>query len=258
MPQDKRKINKYSSEDVKARDSWYDDGNPQRLYDKNGVWRDVLSFDEHLRIFDEFKIRLTEGFTTQANPKVIFLAGQPGAGKGGAAANAEQELGKCLVIDIDELRANHPRYVQHVNHNAENGATSVQDDASQWGKFLTAYAQEQKFNMIMDGTLSDFNSAVDKMKAFQTCGYDIEVVAVGTAKKVSQEGVRSRFERAAKEKRDFLNQAKKARESGDIQGAEMYEAKASSIIPRNVEDHIQEEAYDGLQTAILYPGLYSR
>jgi hypothetical protein len=47
--------------------------------------------------------------TEQSNPKAIILAGEPGAGKGGLADAAKNELRKDIVIiDPDELRRYHP------------------------------------------------------------------------------------------------------------------------------------------------------
>jgi len=74
--------------------------------------KDALSAEEHARIFRE-RILEESAFSTatpQERPRVIILAGQPGAGKGGLARSAELELrGDAVTVDPDALRDFHPK-----------------------------------------------------------------------------------------------------------------------------------------------------
>ena len=235
---------------VPEQDRWYV-GDTERYYDENGVWRDDLPEAEHNTIRDRIFEKETKDCKSHTSPKAIFLAGQPGAGKSGMGNIAKKDLqNDFLCIDIDELRVYHPRYIEHTQHNAENGATSVQNDASSWGKELTKYARKNGFNIIIDGTLANAEKAVTKAKEFQAAGYTVEVYAVAVKDSLSQEGVRSRFERAGEEKRQYLAEAAKKEAEGDSATAEKLRKKAEETIPRNVEDPIQVEAYAGLPASL--------
>ena len=72
---------------------------------------DQLDPQTHARIFSDEVIpesRLSE-VSSQVRPKAIILGGQPGAGKGGLADAAKNELrGDVVTIDPDALRKYHP------------------------------------------------------------------------------------------------------------------------------------------------------
>lgn len=54
--------------------------------------------------------------TSHHTPKAIILAGQPGAGKGGLAETARNELKHDVVtVDPDELRRYHPQVEEFCN-----------------------------------------------------------------------------------------------------------------------------------------------
>jgi predicted ABC-type ATPase len=117
--------------------------------------------------------------TQQSRPKAIVLAGQPGAGKGGLADAAKNELRKDVVtIDPDELRDAHPRVNEFRNAKPYTWADDTHTDASQWAKELRAAAVDGKKNIIIDTTLGNGNSAVDMIKELQAKGYEVEVRAV--------------------------------------------------------------------------------
>ena len=80
--------------------------------------------------------------------------------------------------------------------------------------------------------------------------YDIQVYAVAVKKDLSEEGVRARYERAAAQKRMLYSEANAAEQAGDEIGAHMIREYADSIIPRNVEQNKQDEAFDGLEQTI--------
>ena len=227
---------------------------------KNPLW-DLLDDKEHIEIFEKRIIPdYLTGLPVLENPKAIFLAGQPGAGKGGMGARALKDMGAetddggkpkkvCVVIDPDELRPYHPRYQEHQLEDGETAATRVHGDASEWSKNLLKEAAKRKHNVVVDGTLGDVESAKKKLKNFGD-DYDIQIYAVAVKKDLSEEGVRARYERAAAQKRMLYLEADAAEQAGDEIGAHMIREYADSIIPRNVEQDKQDEAFDGLERTI--------
>ena len=132
--------------------------------------KDVLSAEEHARIFRE-RILEESAFSTatsQDRPRVIILAGQPGAGKGGLARSAELELrGDAVTVDPDALRDFHPKVESFRNAHPYTWADDTHPDASTWAKELRGAAVEGRKNLILDTTLADGDKAVAMVKELQ-------------------------------------------------------------------------------------------
>ncbi|MFT4975152.1 MAG: putative ABC-type ATPase [Myxococcota bacterium] len=212
---------------------------------------DVLEKSEHQQIFADVIVpHYLAHLKPQTSPKAIFLAGQPGAGKGGMGRNASQELGDCVVVDPDELRPFHPRYSQYQQEDPDNAASQVHPDASAWAKELIKESIKRKVNVIVDGTLASPDSAIKKIGQFKDGDYAVEIHAIAVKKEISKEGVRARYERAAAEKRDLLAQAEEAKGKGEMEEYARLKEQSDAIIPRNVPDDIQDHAYDGMMASI--------
>jgi predicted ABC-type ATPase len=137
-----------------------------------------------------------ESRTSQANPKAIILAGQPGAGKGGLVSAARNELLKdVVVIDPDALREYHPNIKQLQSEHPYTWSGDTHADASQWAQELRTAAIDGKKNIIIDTTLGSGKNAVEMIKDLQARGYEVEVRAIATHRLESELGVDERFTR---------------------------------------------------------------
>src|SRR5262245_52301245 len=122
---------------------------------------DTLSSSKHNQILKTIikeklrdKIRSKE-VQPVTSPRLFMLGGQPGAGKSNvrkAITDSPQGRGS-VVIDPDELRTYHPKYLDFVRENPGTAAGRVQPDASKWAAELRAAATEARVNIIYDGTL---------------------------------------------------------------------------------------------------------
>lgn len=135
--------------------------------------------------------------TSQAQPKAIILAGQPGAGKGGLADTAQAELlDDAVTIDPDELRRYHPHANLFRSEHPYTWPTQTHPDASQWATELRESAIAQKKNLIIDTTLGNGDAAVAMVKSLQDKGYQVEIRAMATHRLQSEVGVDGRFTRS--------------------------------------------------------------
>jgi predicted ABC-type ATPase len=152
----------------------------------------TLSQAEHAQILAD-EILADASFrevTSQARPKAIILAGQPGAGKGNLERAAQADLGHNAVsIDPDALRATHPSHESLVANYPYTWADHTHPDASQWAKELRAEAITQRKNLIIDGTMPK----ADLIRELQSNGYEVEVRAVAAHRFESELGVDARF-----------------------------------------------------------------
>ncbi|MBX4967755.1 zeta toxin family protein [Rhizobium binae] len=135
--------------------------------------------------------------TSQAQPKAILLAGQPGAGKGGLARQAEIELANDLVkIDPDALRDFRPGVdaLRAANPYTWSGLTHT--DASQWADKLLDATVSGKKNLIFDSALSNGEWSSELIRDLQAKGYEVEVRAIAAHKLESEWGVDYRFSKS--------------------------------------------------------------
>jgi predicted ABC-type ATPase len=132
--------------------------------------------------------------TSQAHPKAIILAGQPGAGKGGLVRTAVDELaGDVVAVDPDALRDFHPKVKEFRASAPYTWADYTHQDASQWAKELRAAVVDQHKNIIIDTTLGSGDSAVNLVNDLKAKGYDVEIRAIATHSLESELGVDARF-----------------------------------------------------------------
>ncbi len=204
---------------------------------------DNLTKPEHDKIFKEKIVpQQLDHIQPVKKPTLFMLGGQPGAGKSkvrDAIKGSKQGQGS-LIIDPDELRTYHPRYLEHVERDPNTAAGEVQKDASDWASELNAAALEKKVNIIYDGTLSNSGPVTAMADAAKKKGHKIEVHVIATPLEVSQQGVRGRYEKALK----------------------AYKANPEeNSPPRNVPEDIQSQAYGFIPStlnALCAQGLVSR
>lgn len=156
----------------------------------------ALSATDHQKVFEESILPKT-GFANKTSfdrPKAIILAGQPGAGKGGLANSARNELNRDVVtIDPDALRDFHPDLDKFREAHPYTWSGLTHEDASQWAKELRNAAVRDHKNIIVDTTLGHGDSAIKLVNELRSKGYDVEIRAIATHKLESELGVDKRF-----------------------------------------------------------------
>jgi predicted ABC-type ATPase len=216
----------------------------------------ALSEMEHSKVFQEKILAEADlpSKTSFEHPKVIILAGQPGAGKGKLAQAARQDLNfDAIVVDPDELRDAHPKVESFRNTHPYTWADDTHPDASAWAKELRSAAVEGRKNLILDTTLADGDKAVALVKDLRANGYEVEIRAMATHRLESELGVDERFSNSLERKGfgryvpegirdqvyrdlpDNLNQV--AKETGapiriyNREGAELYDSRTDARLP---------------------------
>ncbi|UNP31457.1 zeta toxin family protein [Lysobacter gummosus] len=95
--------------------------------------------EAHAKIFAE-RVLPDSGFseaTTQAKPRAIILAGQPGAGKTGLVKEAMREFkGDAVLVDPDELRKYVPNLKELQQAKPLGWSGDTLKDSSKWGNQL--------------------------------------------------------------------------------------------------------------------------
>jgi len=165
----------------------------QRLQDK------IIA--KHIREFSSFP-------KTPKKPLVIYSAGVGGVGKGFAIS----KLGQCgffqrkfITIDPDEIKKELPEFNQALKNrnlpaSEKAKVTSfVHKESGYIDEIIEAVILSRKGNMIIDGTLQNFDYSRNSMKKYKNKGYKIKVIYITAPEKLIYERV---AERAKKTGRD--------------------------------------------------------
>ena len=116
----------------------------------------------------------TTGKKREDRPKLIFVAGQAGAGKSRVIPIIKRELEYNVAIsDYDIVRSLHPKYEEASKEVAENIHLALLPDADRANKDLRQYCMRNHLNLIYEGTMRGTNVFIEIAKEFQEAGYEI-------------------------------------------------------------------------------------
>lgn len=156
-----------------------------------------LSDEQAKKIFNErIKIRyFSDGVKSVENPKAVFLAGQPGAGKNKLAEETLKGFKtNAIIVDMDELRKYHPDF------GSVKDQYSLDADTRKFKTLLLDECIKNKCNVIFDGTLGGQLKYVEaEMQNMKDSGYSIKINALAVNDSISKLGFVSRYEKQVSE-----------------------------------------------------------
>lgn len=163
--------------------------------------RHALSESENERIFQRRvlpRVLADAGdLRSVVQPELIMVGGQPGAGKSKSILATKDALGSqggVLAIDIDALREFHPEQDRLMALDDRTAANYTHADASLWARKLEKYAQEHRYNVLLESTMKTPDNVATKLEEYRAAGYATEVKIVAVHERSSWLGVLSRYE----------------------------------------------------------------
>ncbi|RQS03196.1 toxin [Burkholderia sp. Bp9002] len=153
-------------------------------------------------IYRRVEQRAIETTERQEQPVAILLGGQPGSGKAGLAGVAQRELrdrGGAVVIDADQMRAFNPAYRALAKADPERAADQTQALAGRWASSLTKRAEDERRNLIVDGTMRNPDNIATLAERLQRAGYTVEARVMAVPSDPSFDRARLRYEQLAAE-----------------------------------------------------------
>lgn len=160
---------------------------------KNNIGYTQKEFEEKLDLILQDKFDNPDLLQVY-HPKLIFIAGQPGAGKSRITEFYKKNLGNNVIVsDIDEYRNEHPRFKELVNKYPNQWTQYTQDFASEMGKAVVKELSKSNCNVIIDGTLKNYNKNKEIIDMYRKAGYSIEISAIATKPDVSTMGIIKRY-----------------------------------------------------------------
>jgi len=124
-------------------------------------------------------------------PTLVFVGGQPGAGKTAAAMlvrNGLRQAGGFIHLDADRMR-------ERIDlRGAHPTSDQTQVTAGALVAMLRALSLEGRRNLVEEGTFRNADGLQSLVQRIQAAGYRVELVAVATPLEESRLGIYQRFE----------------------------------------------------------------
>ncbi|MFJ2170391.1 zeta toxin family protein [Streptomyces griseofuscus] len=132
----------------------------------------------------------------QARPVVVFVGGQPGAGKTKLADLVQAALGRrggSVRIGRDLYKAAHRHYAAALAADIRTAGAKVRADTSSWQAAVEEYVRDHALDAVVESALADPDDFRASSTAYRRSLHRIEVVALATPEAWSQLGILDRF-----------------------------------------------------------------
>jgi UDP-N-acetylglucosamine kinase len=139
----------------------------------------------------------------KSTPVVVFIAGQPGAGKSTAQRDVLERLtanglpvpfSDVVPIDADFLRRYHPYWEDLQYQDDRRAASLTQSAAGEWVDLAIKHVAASRRHAVVSATLKDADDAVlTKIGPFRTYGYHVVVVFIAVHRAQSRLNVVGRY-----------------------------------------------------------------
>lgn len=133
-----------------------------------------LSEEEYQRYYQAVNLYFTTGKKRGDKPRLIFVAGQAGAGKSKLIPVVNRQLRyNGVILDSDTIRAMHPRFEMANSENPENVHLALLPDVIRADADVRQYCKENGISLIYEGTMRGTDGYIKMAEEFKDAGYDI-------------------------------------------------------------------------------------
>ncbi|MFJ7250158.1 zeta toxin family protein [Kitasatospora sp. NPDC098652] len=166
----------------------------QPLKQAPGVDYHRLSADEHEFVFDAVIVpSMLEPVTTQDQPIVVYIAGQPGAGKTRAARLVHGSLRSPVHLSGDDFKTLHPDYLQLLRTDPRRASERIRADYRAWQAKAEAYVRERRGNLVIETTPAGPDRFAADAQAYRRAGYRVELLVLAVRAADSRQGTAHRY-----------------------------------------------------------------
>ena len=159
--------------------------------------RYLLTEEQSQRIFHEeiAPEELSHG-VSQEQPVVVFVAGQPGAGKTMTTESVKRELdqrGGAIVVNSDFYKPYHPEYSRLLREDDRNAAPYTSMDGRRWMAAAEQYLIDRRVDTIIETTMRDPGDFLEPAAMFRAAGYRVEAAIMAVPEPLSRLGIVHRY-----------------------------------------------------------------
>ena len=157
---------------------------------------DDFSEKEFKEIYDFIKSKLIIDKEKNNKPSVYVLGGQPGAGKSTLTSKIEEKVNNnVIVINGDDFRPYHPRYNKLVEIYGDDSVLYTQKFSSTITEKLIQDLGNEKYNLIVEGTLRTIEVPLKTSKLLHDKGYSTNLSIVCVKPEFSYLGTLERYQK---------------------------------------------------------------
>ncbi|MFD5512133.1 zeta toxin family protein [Streptomyces sp. NPDC127051] len=163
-----------------------------------GVDYHRLSAEEHRWIFDELIApSYLNGITPRADPRAVYVLGQPGAGKLLAARMVKRAMrpGTTQLVG-DDMKVPHPDYLRLLTEDPRNAGAAIRADYRAWLTEAEEYVRRRRGDVLIEGAPGNAQEFLTGALPFATDGYPIELVILAVREADSLLSTALRYARA--------------------------------------------------------------
>lgn len=155
---------------------------------------EIFSSSEYEEAYQDIKYIVTIGKYSVKEPTAIVLGGQPGSGKGNNIYPVARERfdDNIVELDCDKFRKNHPK-AEQLNLDSATYGEKTNPFVYAVVDRLVEELSEQKYNMIIESTMSSPGTALWVYDTLSPKGYKIEAQIMAVSKELSWKGVVDRY-----------------------------------------------------------------
>lgn len=131
------------------------------------------SEEEFKNIFNEIYEELKKIKIKNEKAVAYILGGQPGAGKSKLTYMLYKKLNENIItINGDEYRKYHPKFKELQKNYKDDYVTHTQEFASKITNKLIDKLSDEKYNLIIEGTLRTKEIPINTLNLLKNKGYD--------------------------------------------------------------------------------------
>lgn len=119
-------------------------------------------------------------------PVLVYIGGQPGAGKSRANERAARARPSLVPVIGDDLRQFHPDYTRLMREDPASMPTATAQASGQWIAMAADYLREQRADVLIETTLRSPDAMASTIAAFRQAGYVVELRVVAVPHEVSR------------------------------------------------------------------------
>ena len=170
----------------------------QPLRQPPGVDYHRLNADEHAFVFDELIVpMMLSAVTPQEQPLVVYVAGQPGAGKTRAAHLVRRALPGAVHLSGDDFKVMHPDYWDLLHTDPRHASSKIRTDYRAWQAKAEAYVRERHGHLVLETTPADAAAFAAGALRFRRAGYRVELLVLAVRGADSRQGTAHRYARVS-------------------------------------------------------------
>ncbi|WP_307842663.1 zeta toxin family protein [Streptomyces sp. RK75] len=158
-----------------------------------GVDYHRLSADEHQWVFENLVLPGLGPVIAQERPLVVYVVGQPGAGKTAVADLVQRSLPGSARIASDDFKAAHPDYLTLLQEDPRGAGAAIRADYTAWQRAAEAHVRTQRGHMVVEAAPADAQEFLARIAEDHAAGYGVEVVAIAARPADSRQGTAQRY-----------------------------------------------------------------